>query len=77
MKAILHTIFSTVFNITLPLFMVMGLVIVVVQMVAAVMGDGQTVLAAGKSEIYAIWVSVICGFAGYLDHYVRPKKKKA
>lgn len=76
MKETIHKICSTIFTISLPLFMLMGLVLVVVQFIAGLLGLGEIVLFAGNCEVYCIWMSVICGFAGFADHYVRPKKDK-
>lgn len=76
MKETMHKLLSTVFNISLPLFMLMGFALVAVQFVFGLLGMGEIVLIAGKCEIYCIWMSVLCGFAGFFDSYFRPKKKK-
>ena len=76
MKETMYRILSTVFNISLPLFMLMGFVLVAVQLIGALLGLGDLVLFAGDCEVYCIWMSVLCGFAGYFASYFTPKKKK-
>lgn len=76
MKNSIDQILRTIFNISLPLFMLMGLVLVAVQFVFALLGMGDIVLLAGNCEKYCVWMSVLCGFAGFFDHYFHAKKKK-
>jgi hypothetical protein len=74
MKETMYRIFSTIFNISLPLFMLMGFAVVAIQLIGALLGLGQLVLMAGDCELYCIWMSVVCGFAGFIAHYFKPKK---
>lgn len=76
MKETMHKILSTIFNISLPLFMLMGFALVAVQFIFGLLGMGGPVLFVGNCEVYCIWMSVLCGFAGFFDSYFRPGKGK-
>lgn len=76
MKETMYRILSIIFDISLPLFMLMGFAVVALQIVGALLGLGGLVLAAGNCEVYCIYMSVLCGFAGFFAHYFAPPKKK-
>lgn len=76
MKETVYQVLGVVFTISLALFMLMGFAIVALQVVGAVLGMGGLVLAAGNCEVYAIYMSVLCGIVGFIAHYFAPKKKK-
>ena len=76
MKSFIYKVLSFFFTLSLPLFMLMGFALVAVQFFAALLGNGELVLTAGKCEIYCIWMSVLAGFLGFAAHYFAPPKQK-
>ena len=76
MKSFIYSILSFFFTLSLPLFMLMGFALVVVQFIGALIGNGELVLMAGKCEIYCIWMSVLAGFLGFAASYFAPPKPK-
>lgn len=65
-----------VFEITLPLFLLMGTVLVLTQLVGALIGNGAIVLGINSAlKTYSIWVASVCAFSGFIMSYVREKKK--
>lgn len=65
-----------VFEITLPLFLLMGMILVLTQLVGALMGNGALVLGINSAlKTYSIWVASICAFSGFIMSYVREKKQ--
>ena len=65
-----------VFEITLPLFLLMGTVLVLTQLVGALIGNGAIVLGINSVlKTYSIWVASVCAFSGFIMSYVREKKK--
>lgn len=64
-----------VFEITLPLFLLMGTVLVLTQMIGALLGNGALVLGINSAlKTYSIWAASICAFSGFIMSYVREKK---
>ncbi len=77
MKQRLLQICMAVFTVTLPLFMLMGTAIVLLQLVGIVMGNGALVLGINSAlKTYATWVSSVCAFSGFFVGYLKPKKNK-
>ena len=65
-----------VFEITHPLFLLMGTVLVLAQLVGALIGNGAIVLGINSAlKTYSIWVASVCAFSGFIMSYVREKKK--
>ena len=76
MKKMIYNICMIVFEITLPLFLLMGTVLVLTQLVGALMGNGALVLGINSAlKTYSIWVASICAFSGFIMSYVREKKQ--
>ena len=76
MKKMIYNICMIVFEITLPLFLLMGTVLVLAQLVGALMGNGALVLGINSAlKTYSIWVASICAFSGFIMSYVREKKQ--
>lgn len=76
MKKTIYNICMVVFEITLPLFLVMGAVLVFTQLIGALIGNGAIVLGINTAiKTYSIWVSSICAFSGFIMGYTRDKKK--
>ncbi len=76
MKNTLLKICMTVFTVTLPLFMLMGTAIVLVQLAGIVVGNGALVLGINTAlKIYATWIASVCAFAGFFVGYLKPKKR--
>lgn len=77
MKKTIYNICMVVFEITLPLFLVMGAVLVFTQLIGALIGNGAVVLGINTAiKTYSIWVASICAFSGFIMGYTRDKKKK-
>lgn len=76
MKKTIYNICMVVFEITLPLFLLMGTVLVLTQLVGALIGNGAIVLGINSAlKTYSIWVASVCAFSGFIMSYVREKKK--
>lgn len=76
MKKAIYDICMVIFEITLPLFLLMGTVLVLTQLVGALIGNGAIVLGINNAlKTYSIWVASICAFSGFIMSYVREKKK--
>ncbi|MDR1915482.1 MAG: hypothetical protein LBQ58_02785 [Synergistaceae bacterium] len=76
MKEGLYKGLTVIFTVTLALFMLMGAVIVIVQLIGIVMGNGDMVLSIhNRFNTYAIRVSALCGFAGFFAAYLKPRKR--
>ena len=76
MKKTLAKIFLTIFSITLPLFLIMGAVLVFTQLFGAIAGNGVLVLGINKAvKVYATWISCICAFSAFFLSYLKEKKK--
>ena len=72
MKKTIYNICMVVFEITLPLFLLMGAVLVFGQLI----GDGAIVLGLNNAiKTYSVWVASVCAFSGFIMSYVREKKK--
>ena len=71
MKKTIYNICMVVFEITLPLFLLMGAVLVFGQLIGALMGNGAIVLGLNN----AIKTYSVCAFSGFIMSYVREKKK--
>lgn len=78
MKDTLVKIFTLIFQITLPLFLLLGAAVVLVQLVAVIIGNGA--LAVGVNSVLKIWAirtSCITAFCGFFLSYLKPKKAKS
>ena len=76
MKKTIYNICMVVFEITLPLFLLMGAVLVFGQLIGALMGNGAIVLGLNNAiKTYSVWVAIVCAFSGFIMSYVREKKK--
>ena len=76
MKKTIYNICMVVFEITLPLFLLMGAVLVFGQLIGALMGNGTIVLGLNNAiKTYSVWVASVCAFSGFIMSYVREKKK--
>lgn len=77
MRQMIYKICMIVFEITLPLFILMGAVLVFTQLVGALIGNGALVLGINHAlETYSVWVASICAFSGFIMGYVKPAKKQ-
>lgn len=77
MKKTIYNICMVIFEITLPLFLLMGAVLVFTQLIGALTGNGAIVLGINSAlKTYSIWVSSICAFSGFIMGYTKDKKKK-
>lgn len=75
MKKIIFNLCMAIFEITLPLFLLMGAVLVFGQLIFALMGNGAMVLGLNTAiKTCSIWVASICAFSGFVMGYVREKK---
>lgn len=71
---VLHKICLVVFQITLPLFLLMGTVLVLGQLIGAIIGNGALVLGINTAlKTYSIWVASICAFSGFIMGYLKNK----
>lgn len=75
MRRILWKGCMAVFQITLPLFLLIGTAIVVVQAAGILMGNGGLVLRISALKPYAAQAASICAFAGYFAGYLRPGER--
>ena len=76
MKKTIYNICMVVFEITLPLFLLMGAVLVFGQLIGALMGNGAIVLGLNNAiKTYSVWVVSVCAFSVFIMSYVREKKK--
>ena len=76
MKKTIYSICMVVFEITLPLFLLMGAVLVFGQLIGALMGNGAIVLGLNNAiKTYSVWVASVCAFSGFIMSYVIEKKK--
>lgn len=77
MKKTIYNICMVIFEITLPLFLLMGAVLVFTQLTGALIGNGAIVLGINSAlKTYSIWVASICAFSGFIMGYTKDKKKK-
>lgn len=77
MKKAIYNICMVIFEITLPLFLIMGAVLVFTQLFGALVGNGALVLGINSAiKTYSIWVASICAFSGFIMGYTKDKKKK-
>lgn len=76
MKDTLCRFFHWVFSMTMPLFMVIGFIMIVVQL-AGVLTHNPNMILWGKNTFKnaSLYISCITGFAGYFYYYLKPKKK--
>ena len=73
MKETLKKICLYVFEITLFLFLFLGAIIVLTQLLGCITKDGKLVLAISKSlNQYATWSASACAFAGFIIGYLQP-----
>lgn len=72
MKNILNNVCMVIFEITLPLFLFMGAVLVFGQLAGAIMGNGALVLGLNNAlKTYSVWVASICAFSGFIMGYIK------
>ena len=77
MKKTIYNICMAVFQITLPLFLLMGTVLVFAQLIGALMGNGAIVMGIDDAlKTYSVWGASVCAFSGFIMSYTREKKKK-
>lgn len=77
MKKTIYSICMVIFEITLPLFLIMGAVLVFTQLIGALLGNGALVMGIDDAiKTYSIWVASICAFSGFIMSYTRERKKK-
>lgn len=77
MKKMIYNICMVVFEITLPLFLLMGTILVLTQLVGAVIGNGAIVLNINTAlKTYSIWAASVCALSGFIMSYVKEKKTK-
>lgn len=78
MKKAVHGFCMVVFEITLPLFLLMGAVLVFTQLAGALVGNGALVKGVNSAlKTYSIWVASVCAFSGFIMGYVREKKPES
>lgn len=76
MKKTLYRICVVVFEITLPLFVILGAILVFTQLVGAIMGNGAVVLGIDNAvKFYATLISCICAFSAFFSSYLKDKDK--
>ena len=74
MKKTLYRICVLVFEITLPLFVILGGILT--QLAGAVIGNGAVVLGIDNAlKFYATVVSCICAFSAFFSSYLKDKDK--
>jgi len=77
MKKTLYNFFGVIFDVSLVLFMLMGFVLVVGQVIGIFTNQPNMVLwFANKLKDQSAWISCISGFAGFFAAYLKPKKAK-
>ena len=75
MKKTLYRILMPVFEITLPVFLLMGAVLVFTQLFGAAAGNGAIVMGVNSAlKLYATWISCICAFSAFFLSYLRDQK---
>ena len=76
MKKTIYNTCMVIFEITLPLFLLMGAVLVFTQLIGALIGNGAIVLGINSAiKTYSIWVASVCAFSGFIMGYTKDKKK--
>lgn len=75
MKDKIYSVCKSIFGVTVPIFMLLGFVIVVVQFIFGLLGIGEPVLKIGGLELYATWVSTFTGLLAYFATYFALSKK--
>lgn len=76
MKKTIYNFCMVVFEVTLPLFLIMGAILVFGQLIGALMGKGAFVKGINDAlKTYSVWVASICAFSGFIMSYTREKKK--
>ena len=76
MKKTLYRICVLVFEITLPLFVILGGILDFTQLAGAVIGNGAVVLGIDNAlKFYATVVSCICAFSAFFSSYLKDKDK--
>lgn len=75
MKNTVYKICMVIFEITLPLFLIMGTILVFTQLIGALMGNGALVKGINTAlKTYSVWVACVCAFSGFIMSYTREKK---
>lgn len=70
----LRKVCMVVFKVTLPLFLLMGVVLVLGQLIGAIIGNGALVLGINTAlKTYSIWVASACAFSGFIMGYLKKK----
>jgi len=76
MKQLLTNVFQLLFNISLPVSILLGMVIVVVQLVAVIISDGQLAIYIDTLlKVPTIRIIIITAFSGFFLGYLKPGKK--
>ena len=76
MKKTIYNTCMVIFEITLPLFLLMGAVLVFTQLIGALIGNGAIVRGINSAiKTYSIWVASVCAFSGFIMGYTKDKKK--
>lgn len=76
MKKMLYNICMIIFEVTLPLFLIMGAILVFGQLIGALIGNGAFVQGINDVlKTYSVWIASICAFSGFIMSYTREKKK--
>lgn len=74
MKKAINSVCMVIFEVTLPLFLIMGAVLVFTQLFGALMGNGALVKGVNTAlKTYSVWVASICAFSGFIMGYTREK----
>ncbi|WP_297863020.1 hypothetical protein [uncultured Acidaminococcus sp.] len=72
MKKTLKTLCMTIFEITMPLFMLVGIALVLIQTVAIFSGNGSLLVWIRKTLYpWASNASSVCMFAAFIFSYVK------
>lgn len=74
MKNKLYKTFQFIFTVTLPVFMIMGLIIVLTQIISIVTSNPKLVLGVSdRLKIPSIYIACIAGCSGFLANYLKSK----
>ena len=66
-----------VFELTLPLFLLLGIAVVLVQLFAALTANGSLAVGIDAAlKIWAIRISCVTAFCGFFLSYLKPAKPK-
>lgn len=75
MKNKLYKLFMLVFSVSLPMFLILGVIIVFGQIIGLIINSGTIVLTVNELlKTIAIKISSICAFSGFFIGYLKDKK---